>query len=426
MIHRRRRLVRPNWVIPCWYSAVAVLAGLTLPRIESRWLPGIESGMNPVAAIVIYSSIASGMIALTGVVFSLAFVMVQFSAIAYSPRLALWISRDRVLWHSLGVFTATFLYSLSAIAWLDRNRSGKVPFFSGWLVILLLLASVAMFVALIERISLLQIQRMLVFTGDHGRLVIERMYPSLETPPALAVPAEFEGLPVTQTLRHKGRPRAIQALDQEALMTLSSTAGGIVEVLASAGDSIVEGTLLVRVYGGKQAIDELALRKAFETGGERTFEQDPKYAIRLLVDIAIRALSPAVNDPTTAVQALDQIEDLLVRLGGRRLQIDAIRDSGGTLRLVIPHPKWEDFLTLAFDEIRFYGAQSIQVMRRMKALINDLILALPPERHKALRDHLQRLDAMIARSFEDAADKQEASVEDRQGLGAPRRYPDHL
>lgn len=136
--------------------------------------------------------------------FSLAFVMVQFSAIAYSPRLVLWISRDRALWHSLGVFTATFLYSLAAIAWLDRNRSGKVPFFSGWLVILLLLASVAMLVALIERISLFQIRRMLTFTGDHGRLVIEKMYPSTETPMATAELDELRQFPLTHTVPHEG------------------------------------------------------------------------------------------------------------------------------------------------------------------------------------------------------------------------------
>jgi uncharacterized membrane protein len=141
----------------------------------------------------------------------------------------------------------------------------------------------------------------------------------------------------------------------------------------------------------------------------------------LLVDIAIRALSPAVNDPTTAVQSLDQIEDLLLRLGRRRLEIGAVRDAEGSLRLVIPCPTWEGFIILAFDEIRYCGARSIQVMRRMKALASDLILALPEERHAPLRHYQERLDATIARSFEDAEEKRDASVEDRQGLGVPRR-----
>ncbi len=418
----RRRMELPNWGIPVSYALLAVLAGWTLPRIESHWLPTINIGLSPVAAVVIYSSVASGMMALTGVVFSLVFVMVQFSAIAYSPRLVPWIVRDRVLWHSLGVFTATFLYSLGAIAWLDRNRSGNTPFFSGLLVILLLLASVAMLVALVQRISMFRIRRMLTLTGDHGRLVIEKMYPSLDTPKATADLEELQQFPLSHTILHTGAPRAIQFLDEEALLTLSSAAGGVMEVVSSPGDFVVEGSQLVRVYGPAQNLDHRDVRKAFELGEERTFEQDPRYAIRLLVDIAIRALSPAVNDPTTAVQALDQIEDLLRRLGSRRLEIGAIRDRQGKLRLVIPHPAWEDFLVLAFEEIRLYGVNSVQVMRRMKALVSDLIFALPEERHKALQQYDLRLNATIARSFEDIEDRQEASVEDRQGLGNPRRH----
>jgi uncharacterized membrane protein len=156
-------------------------------------------------------------------------------------------------------------------------------------------------------------------------------------------------------------------------------------------------------------------------GPERTFDQDPRYAIRLLVDIAIRALSPAINDPTTAVQALDQIEDLLLRLGRSRLQVGPARDAAGTLRLVIPQPTWEDFVVLAFEEIRYSGATSVQIMRRMRALISDLTSALPKERHPALRHYRERLDSTIARSFEDAEEKLAASIEDPQDLGVPRR-----
>jgi uncharacterized membrane protein len=370
--------------------------------------------------LAIYSSIGSGMMALTAIVFSLAFVMVQFSASAYSPRLVMWIARDPVIWHSIGVFTATFLYAIGAIAWVDRNGSGKVPFLSTWIIFALLLASVAMFVALIQRISLLQINRMLTFTGDLGREVIEGMYPEMDTAAALAQPEEFQKLPLTQTVIHHGRPQALQALDQEALLNLGSESGGIVEIALSVGDTLLQGMPLLRVMGGRQQIQQEAWKKAFATGEERTFEQDPKYAIRLLVDIAIRALSPAVNDPTTAVQALDQIQDLLLRLGSRRLEVGAVRDSQGTLRLVVPHPSWEDFLRLSFDEIRFCGATSVQTMRRMKALVSDLIHVLPEKRHEPLRHHLKRLDSTIARSFSDPEEQLEAAVADRQGLGVSR------
>ncbi|MGO9445443.1 MAG: DUF2254 domain-containing protein [Thiobacillaceae bacterium] len=418
----RGRSRLPDWAIPLLYAVTAVFAAIALPRIEHRFLPGFTAEMSAPAAMAIYTSVGSGMLALTGIVFALAFVMVQFSATAYSPRLVLWISRDPVIWHAIGVFTATFLYAIGAIAWVDRNGSGKVPFLSVWVIFGLLLASVALFVALIQRISLLQINRMLSFTGDLGRQIIEKTYPRLDTPAALARPEEFRGLPVTQTLLHTGAPQALRSLDQRALLTLGAQSGGVAEIVSAIGDTLIEGTVVLQVLGGRQLVDKDAWKKTFEMGEERTFEQDPKYAIRLLVDIAIRALSPAINDPTTAVQALDQIEDLLLRLGNRRLEIGAFHDSAGALRLVIPHPTWEDFLRLAFDETRFCGATSIQVMRRMKALVSDLIEALPEERHEALKRHQKRLDSTIARSFADPEEQLEAAVEDRQGLGVPRSH----
>ena len=416
--HRKRT---PIWVIPAWYAALALLTALYLPRLEIAFGLRLDTGIDPASMLAMFSSIASGMIALTGIVFSLAFVMVQFSATAYSPRLVLWIAREPLLWHSVGIFSATFLYALGAISWVQRvPAGGGVPFFSAWLVIVLLVASVGVFIALIQRMSLLQLYRMLSFTADHGRRVIEDTYPSLDTPSSLPSQEAFGGLAVTRTLRHAGRPVSLQALDVPTLLELATAAGAVLEVCASVGDTLVEGTPMLRVHGGRP-LDEKDLRAAFLVGVDRTFEQDPKYAIRLLVDIAIKALSPAVNDPTTAVQALDQIEDLLLRLGRRRLEIGAVRDASGSLRLSILAPSWEDFLALSFDEIRHYGADSVQVMRRMKALAADLIAALPAERHAALRHHQRRLDAQIAKTFEVAEEKQEASVEDRQGLGVPRK-----
>src|SRR5499433_4345113 len=129
----RGRVDTTPWTVTAVYAGAAIAAGVLLPRLESRLLPRLMSPVSVSAAIAIYSSVASGMIALTGVVFSLTFVMVQFSATAYSPRLVLWISRDPVISHSVGVFTATFLYALAAVAWVDRNGSGRVPL-SGVLV----------------------------------------------------------------------------------------------------------------------------------------------------------------------------------------------------------------------------------------------------------------------------------------------------
>ena len=153
---------------------------------------------------------------------------------------------------------------------------------------------------------------------------------------------------------------------------------------------------------------------------ERTIDQDPLYALRLLVDIATRALSPAVNDPTTAVQTLDRIEAILELLANRRLDQGTIRDDQGTVRLIIPMPSWEDFLAVGLTEIRHYGATSAQVMRRLRALLDDLILDAPPSRRPALQEQLTYLDQTIARSWPDPTERELALVADRHGLGEPR------
>jgi uncharacterized membrane protein len=205
------------------------------------------------------------------------------------------------------------------------------------------------------------------------------------------------------------------------LVRLAKSADALIEMAVSVGDTVVESMQLLRVFNTQKPISETALRRKIELGAERTFEQDPKYALRLLVDIAIRALSPAVNDPTTAVQALDQIEDLLLRLGQRQLEIGDFRDAEGKLRLVVSFPSWEDLLRLSFDEISFYGATSVQVMRRMNALIRDLKPTLPEERRQALTYWEARLNTLIARSFLSDEERSEASIGDRQGLGVPLR-----
>ena len=416
----QRSLQSGNWAIPLVYSAAAIGAGICLPRIEHHLLPHLVSPLSTSAAMAIYSAIASGMISLTGIVFSLTFVMVQFSATAYSPRLALWIARSPVLSHALGIFSATFLYAVAALSGVDRYNSGRVPFISVCIVTALLFASVAALIALIHRIALLQVTRMLTFTGDQGRKVIRTTYPLAWSEEAVIPPARFRKSPPVQTLMYQGEPQALQAIDIVRLMNLARSSGAVIEIVVTVGDTIRDATPLLHVFGARYVMEDSALRNALKFGVERTFTQDPKYAIRLLVDIAIRALSPAINDPTTAVQALDQIEDLLFRLGCQNLNTGMFHDADDKLRLVIPFPGWEDFLRLALDEILSYGASSVQVIRRMNALVADLTSVLPEKRTAALMYWEQRLRATIARSFPDAEVQIEASVEDRQGLGIPR------
>jgi uncharacterized membrane protein len=139
------------------YAVLSIVCGFGLPRIENAFFASYTLNLSISSVQAYLSAVASGMMALTGIVFSIAFVVVQFSAIAYSPRLVLWFAKDPMLYHSLGAFVATFMYSLSTLLWVDRAGSGTVPLFSAVLVAALLVLTVILFSRLIQRVNDLQI-----------------------------------------------------------------------------------------------------------------------------------------------------------------------------------------------------------------------------------------------------------------------------
>ena len=206
----------------------------------------------------------------------------------------------------------------------------------------------------------------------------------------------------------------VVAIDFSRLVELATAAEARVDIAVGVGDSIPDGGVLATIHGG--AIPPARVAHAFVLGTERTMEQDPKFALRLLVDVAIRALSPAVNDPTTAVQALDQIDDLLRRMGTRTLDLGRLTGVRGYTRVTYPAPTWDDLVALALDEIRMYGAGSLQVARRLRLLLQGLDAIVLEERRAAVRDRLRRLDEAIDERFA-GADRDDARVPDSQGLG---------
>ncbi len=409
----------PLWLIPAIYVLASLVIGFVLPRLEFYLLPGFQHGMSAGAALAAYSAVCSGMMALIGIVFAIAFVTVQFSAVAYSPRLVAMFADDPALYHTLGVFFATFFFSLIGLSWTDRGGSGKVPMVTTVVVTALMIVSLLAFVRLIRSLKNLQIQTVLQTVGAEGREVIGALFSATGAPAS----AEQPDLgPVTQTLTYSGRPRAIARFDIAALVLAAQSAGGAVVIDSAVGDTLLDGSVLLRVHAARQPVPEAELRRAVHLSDARTYEQDPKYALRLLVDIAIRALSPAVNDPTTAVQALDQIEDLLRRLGRVNLDVGRVRDAQGVLRLIVPMPTWEDYLALSFDEIRQFGATSVQVARRLRAALSGLAeIVTIEDRRQALRRYLDHLDASVRSSEFDNQDQIVALQQDRQGLGLTRR-----
>jgi uncharacterized membrane protein len=208
------------------------------------------------------------------------------------------------------------------------------------------------------------------------------------------------------------------AFDRAALLGLAVDHDAVIELVAAVGDHVPSEGLVLRVHGTR-SIPERRLRAALLFGDERTIEDDPAFTLRLLVDVAIKALSPAVNDPTTAVQSLHRIEDILRYAAPRLLSTGVVTDGHGRARIIHPTPTWDDLVSLSLDEIRLFGAGQYQIARRVRALLLDLLEDVPEARRHAPREQLALLDDAVARELPESQ-RADALVADRQGLGLGR------
>ena len=221
----------------------------------------------------------------------------------------------------------------------------------------------------------------------------------------------------SRIVRRLGSSGTFLAFGGRDLVALAASVDCTIELIPQVGDFVSTDDPLARIHPADAKIDERTINEMLAFGPERTIRQDPLFAFRIMVDIASRALSPAVNDPTTAVLAIDQIHRLLRYAGAKNLDNAHMSDRAGRLRLVFPTPGWQDIVDLAVTETRQYGASSIQVARRLRAMLEHLIDRLPQARTAALRRELDLLEKSVARSFADPEDRRRANIGDVQGLG---------
>jgi len=417
----RTRFLLREWVagslfvIPTLYMATALALAEALPRIEgSRDLLSLNFEND--TARTFYSAVAGGMIAFTGLVVSIAVVVVQFGASQYTPRLVSRFRRDPVVKHALGAFIAPAIFSLVSLGSIGRDGATVVPSVAITVALALLVGAVLAFYGLVGRLlDLLRPRRIVGQIVEHAARAIRETYPfALRDGPA---PAAVQHPPVTTLVRHEGRPGVVSALDRARLVRAATAAGVVIEVRFGVGVYVPKGADLFAIHGDAQRLQRVELSKGVILAEERTFTQDPAFALRAMVDIALRALSPAVNDPTTAVQALDGIDALLMEFAARDLERGRVTGEDGALRLVYPNMVWEDVLDLSLTEIRHYGADTPQIARRMRALLLGLAEDAPPARRPALDDHLARLDSAVRAAYPDAAERAYAETPDHLGIG---------
>jgi uncharacterized membrane protein len=264
---------------------------------------------------------------------------------------------------------------------------------------------------------LLRPVRLVALVSDQGLDVIRAVYPEKAGDEAGAsVAAGQLGQPARVVLQ-QGRSQIVLAVEIESLVREARRLDGVIEFVPQVGDFVAADEPLFNLYRGAVRIDDVLLHQSVAFGTERTMEQDPMFAFRILVDIALKALSPAINDPTTAVLALDQIHRLLRVVGRRHLHDEGIRDAAGQVRVVLRTPDWEDFVHVACNEIRACGVHSIQIPRRQRAMLENLIRTLPVQRHPALREQLDLLDRALPDHYKFPEDLALARIPDSQGLG---------
>lgn len=342
-------------------------------------------------------------------------VAIQVAGGQYTPRIiATTLLRDNSIRMIVGYFVFTTLFTLRV---LTRMGSETVHQFNTFLASLLGLISVVVFLYLIDYAArFLRPVSLVKRVGESGIRVLHDIYPELTKGPS---PAKTSDRPAAsqRIVSHQGISGIVLAIDIAGLVKQARQAGGMIEFLPQVGDFVAVDDPLFHLYDGAAGIDADQLHSAVAFGTERTLEQDPTFAFRILVDIAIKALSPAINDPTTAVLAIDQLHRLLRVVGLRHASREEFRDQTGELRLVFRTPNWEDFVHLTCTEIRHYGAGSVQIMRRLRSMLENLMYTLPQHRHTELLQQLQLLDREIDGHYQFAEDRALARIADPQGLG---------
>ncbi|GGR30497.1 DUF2254 domain-containing protein [Streptomyces netropsis] len=362
----------------------------------------------------IVTTVGSAMLTFIGVVFSISLVALQMASGQFSPRVVRLYVRSRITKSTFAVFLATFLFALlvqtSYEGETDPRAVQTVPIISSLACVCMVLVSLGLFIAYVNStLRLMQVSHVVDRITRESFRVLARLG-TVDTG-AVALPE------VTAEIAYLGRAGVLRDVNIARLVRVARRHGVVLRLIPRIGDFVVPGTPLLAVHGGTGAPPQRLLRYSVSVGVERTFHQDPAFGLRQLSDIALRALSSAVNDPTTAVQCLDRITQFLAALAGRPLGALHHGDGKGVVRLVQDLPDWTGLVDLGFTEIRGCAIGDPQVTRRLMAALDDLWWLAPEERRPPLERHRALLEQAVERTVPEAADREFSLLPDRQGIG---------
>ena len=394
---------------------MCVLAGVALSfgtiaidqAYEFELVPQSISG-GPDAAIEILGTIAASMVSLAALVLTITMVVVQLAMGQFSPRIVQRILQDKPSQFAIGIFVGTFAHAMLALREVQTEGQGVVPGVAVVVAFVLIVISIMVLVWYVNHIGrALRVSALIELVGNDTRKLLDKLYADVGATSKLQGPAICA--------RHSG---VITRIDHEALILIAEAGDCVLTLRPALGEFVPAGATLLEIMGATERLNVNAAIRSIELGLERTLDQDMAYGLRLLVDIAERSLSDGpFLDPTTAVQAIDRLHDCLRQLAPRAFPDGRYRDKRGEVRLITPSMTWDDYVHLAFDEIRMAGAGSPQIARRLRAALEDLLAVAPFERKCALREQLDLLQSGIGGSMSEASDRRNSSRGDSSGLG---------
>ncbi len=396
------------WLVPLLFVLGAIVLALATTAAPDDLVPESVTG-DTTAALQILYLIAFAMLTLTGLVLSLVVVVVQLSMGVFSPRIVRQILHDRPSQCAIGLFAGTFTHALLSLRSVRSGPDGSVPGLAVLVAVVLVLACIVTLVWYINHIGQsLRVAALVGWVADDTLRTLDRTYPDRGAPQELA-----------PDLVRTARSGVLFAVDHAGLVRIARAADVRLELLWAVGDFVPTGSALVRVVGDPSRVTAGSVQAHVARGAARPRNHAGAYGRRLLVDSAERCLSSGpFQDPTTAVQAVDRLHDLLRHVVRRPLHDGLHRDEAGTVRLVAPTLQWDGYVRLAFDEVRQAGAGSPQVARRLRAALLDLLEAAPEDRRPPLRRQLRLLDELAGRGALTAEDREANLLPDPSGLGS--------
>jgi uncharacterized membrane protein len=403
------------WPVPALCIFLALIACRLTRWLDHRFnLPDFHYTLEGARGLL--DGLSGSLLTFLVFVISSMLLIVQIASAQLTPRIIALAFSNRLSQIVLGVFVFTYVFTIATLARLDE----QLPPFTVSVAVMGTLVSIIVFFWFAQKLGTsLRPVAILQRVGDETRHVVDVVYPKRFSPKGNAR-KDWRTATQGQSSRiiaNQGSSGVLLAFGTSELVAAATKANALIELIPQVGDFVPKDDLLFRVFPAECPLSDDALMQMIVVGQERTLEQDPVFGFRIMVDIASRALSPAINDPTTAVMAIDQIHRFLRYVGDRQLSDGMINDSQERLRFVFPTPNWEDFVSLAVSEIRMFGIRSIQIPRRLRAMLEHLLDVLPEARKAALTEELTLLQSAIQEAYPEGLNRLRAEMADRQGLG---------